>query len=120
VTTTPAIVVADSFDQACERLQRGDARHADVFVDKLAADPAQAGMRFEIVRKQPDRNMRSARVSLDLRAIGYVCGPTLTLLWVDHHDAAYRWARSKCVVCHPVTGHVISVTEMPEAATEAE
>ena len=118
--TTPAIVIADTFDQACERLETTDAKRADVFVDKLAADPTQAGMRFEIVRKQSDRNMRSARVSLELRAIGYLYGETLTLLWVDHHDAAYRWARSKCVECHPITGHVISVTDAPgtEAAAQ--
>jgi hypothetical protein len=113
--TTPAIVIADTFDQACHRLEKAEAKHADVFVGKLAGDPTQAGMRFEIVRKQPDRNMRSARVSLELRAIGYLSGETLTLLWVDHHDAAYRWARSKCVLCQPITGHVISVTDAPEA-----
>jgi hypothetical protein len=118
--TTPAIVVADSFELACDRLQKADAKHVDVFVGRLAADPSQAGMRFEIVRRQSDRNMRSARVSLELRAIGYLCGETLTLLWVDHHDAAYRWARSKCVVCHPITGHVISVTDAPEAEPTAE
>jgi hypothetical protein len=118
--TTPAIVVADSFDEACDRLEKGDAKHVDAFVVRLVDDPSRAGMRFEIVRKQSDRNMRSARVSLDLRAIGYLCGETLTLLWVDHHDAAYRWARSKCVVCQPITGHVISVTDAPEAGTAAE
>ena len=118
--TTPTIVLADTFDQACDRLEPVDAKRADAFVDKLLADPSRAGAHFEIVRKQPDRNMRSARVTLDLRAIGYLCGETLTLLWVDHHDGAYRWARSKCVVCHPITGHVISVTDAPEVGTHAD
>jgi mRNA-degrading endonuclease RelE of RelBE toxin-antitoxin system len=116
--TSPDIVVADTFDQACERLDQADAKRADAFVDRLVTDPSRAGTHFEIVRKQPDRNMRSARVSLELRAIAYLHGETLTLLWVDHHDSAYRWARAKCVVCHPVTGHVIAVTDAPEAEAE--
>ena len=58
--------------------------------------------------------MCSARVSLEMRAIAYRSAGTLTLLWVDHHDAAYAWARSRCVECHPVTGHVVRVFERPD------
>jgi hypothetical protein len=110
------VAVADSFEDAVAHLEKPDGKRARRFMDKLCDDPARAGLGFEIVRRQPDRNMRSARVSLEMRAIGYQCSGTLTLLWVDHHDAAYAWARARCVECHPVTGTVIRVFEASEQA----
>jgi hypothetical protein len=107
------VVVADSFEEALSRLDANDARRARRFLDRLCDEPDRAGLNFEIVRKQPDRNMCSARVSLEMRAIAYRCSGALTLLWVDHHDAAYAWARARCVECHPVTGRVLHVSELP-------
>jgi hypothetical protein len=104
------VTVADSFEDAIGRLDANDAKRVRRFLGKLADDPERAGMNWEIVRKQPDRNMCSTRVSLEMRAIAYRCAGTLTLLWVDHHDAAYAWARARCVECHPVTGQVLSVS----------
>jgi mRNA-degrading endonuclease RelE of RelBE toxin-antitoxin system len=108
------VAIADSFEEALSRLEKPDAKRARHFMSKLCDDPGRAGLGFEIVRRQPDRNMRSARVSLEMRVIAYQCSGMLTLLWVDHHDAAYAWARSRCVECHPVTGRVIRVVEAPE------
>jgi hypothetical protein len=104
------VAVADSFGDAVARLDAEDGRRARRFLDKVADDPERAGLNCEIVRKQPDRNMCSMRVSLDIRAIAYRYGGTLTLLWVDHHDSAYAWARARCVECHPVSGRVLKVT----------
>ena len=104
-------VVAGSFEEAARRLEGPEAKHIAAFVDKLAADPASHGARFEPVRKAQDRHMLSARVSLSLRAIAYECAGVLTLLWVGHHDAVYAWARNRCVECHPVTGRVVRVYE---------
>ncbi len=110
--TAPEIVVANSFEECVARLDPTSAQRARAFLGKLAEDPQRGSLNFEIVRKQPDRKMRSARVSHELRAIAYVSGPTLTLLWVAHHDDAYSWARSMCVVCHPMTGKVLEVREV--------
>ncbi len=111
----PEIVVAPSFEEAVKRLDPSEARRTSAFLDKLTEDPGRGGMRFEIVRKQPDRNICSARVSMELRAIGYNTGGTLTLLWVAHHDEAYVWARTKCIICHPLTGRVLKVYDAPPA-----
>jgi hypothetical protein len=107
------VMVADSFEEALARLDASDARRARRFRDRLAEEAGRTGLNLEIVRKQPDRSMCSARVSLEMRAIAYRCAGTLTLLWVDHHDAAYAWARARCVECHPVTGRVLRVTDRP-------
>ena len=109
------VAVADSFDDAVARLDATDAQRARRFMDKVCDEPERVGLNFEIVRKQPDRSMLSARVSHEMRAIAYRCAGTLTLLWVDHHDAAYAWARARCVECHPVTGKVLRVIEAPAA-----
>lgn len=105
------IVVAPTFDEACEKFRGGDLKHIHAFVDKLVTDPYRAGLHFEKLHEHTDDKMRSARVSRELRAIAYECSDVITLLWVDHHDRAYRWARSKCVTCHPVTGRVLEVTD---------
>lgn len=43
------------------------------------------------------------------------------LLWVDHHDEAYKWARSKQFGVHPVTGsmQIFDVEAAVEAMTRA-
>ena len=105
------IVVADSFDESAGRLEGPEAKHVAAFVDKLAASPDSHGVRFEPVSRAHDRHMVSARASRSLRAIAYECAGVLTLLWVDHHDRAYTWARARCVECHPVTGRVVRVYE---------
>lgn len=110
------IEVAASFEEAAARLQGPDRKHVDAFVQKLVAAPDSWGVHFEMVRDAHDRHMLSARVSRDLRAVGYECGDVLTLLWADQHDKAYTWAAHRCVECHPVSGHVIKHYEVPSRA----
>ena len=110
------IFVADSFDESALRFEGSEAKHVVAFVDKLAASPGSHGVRFEPVREAHDRHMLSARVSRSLRAIAYECAGVLSLLWVDHHDRAYTWARARCVECHPVTGRVVRVYEAERPA----
>ena len=105
------ILVAESFDESARRFEGPEAAHVAAFVDKLVASPNGHGVRFEPVREAHESHMVSARVSLALRAIAYECADVLTLLWVDHHDQAYAWARTRCVECHPLTGRVVRVYE---------
>ena len=105
------IAIADSFEESGSRLEGSAAKHVAAFVEKLVAEPDSHGAHFEPVRNAQDRHMLSARVSRELRAIAYECAGLLTLLWVDHHDHAYAWARTRCVECHPMTGRVLRVYE---------
>jgi hypothetical protein len=110
------IEITPSFEQAAARFEGADAKHVAAFVTKLTEDPEREGVHFERVHEARERHILSARVSRDLRAVAYECEGVLSLLWVDHHDRAYSWARTRCVECHPVTGHVIRVYEADRAS----
>src|SRR5690606_8115716 len=45
-------------------------------------------------------------------------GDVFVLLWVDHHDEAYRWAEKRVIEVHPHTGalQVFQTVETTEAA----
>lgn len=98
-----ALLVADSFLGALDQLDKGDAKRAVSFLDKLVRAPDSAGLRPEIVHDAADRAIRSFKVTHDLRAIAHVDGGTVLLLFVARHDRAYAWARDRCIECHPVT-----------------
>jgi len=111
----PQIALADSFVDALAHLEAGDTKRAATFVDKLIEEPTRAGFNFEMVHEARDRSIRSARVTKDLRAIAHVDDERVLLLFVGRHDAAYEWARTKCLECHPVTGE-LQVVEAPDGA----
>ena len=80
-------------------LDRADARRASAFAEKLVAASGLADLRMEIVHDAHVREVRSFRVTQDLRAIAHLeCG-RLLLLFVARHDPAYAWARNHCIEC---------------------
>ncbi len=109
------LAIADSFMDAVLRLDSRDMKHAAAFVDRLTEETARAGFNFEMIHDAKDRAIRSVRVSKDLRAIAHIDAGRILLLYIDHHDAAYEWARNRCVECHPITGE-LQVIEAPEVA----
>lgn len=70
----------------------------------LQMNPANPGMQFHKIDKARDKNFCSVRVSRDIRLIVHKTGKSLLLCYVDHHDAAYRWAESRKLETHPTTG----------------
>jgi superfamily I DNA/RNA helicase/mRNA-degrading endonuclease RelE of RelBE toxin-antitoxin system len=87
-------------------LPRKAQRKADELLRKLMTDPRQASIHYEPIRGAHDRQLRSLRVGDDYRAVirAPETGEVFLLLWVDHHDEAYRWAASKQTEVHPATG----------------
>ena len=58
-------------------------------------------MNYEKINDAYDKNMRSVRIDDTYRAIVMRDDNVFLLLWVDHHDEAYDWARRKrCVLNH--------------------
>src|SRR5262249_20552021 len=51
-----------------------------------------------------DRRFHSISPNMDLRIIVFRDGDRHVLMYVDHHDPAYRWAERRTVTTHPVTG----------------
>jgi hypothetical protein len=85
------------------------------FVDKLLADEGRAGTGVERIDKSADAKFVSLRVDSDLRAIGLESGPELVLLYVGHHDEAYRWARTHRTMRD---AHGLAVVGIPDAGGE--
>jgi hypothetical protein len=83
------------------------------FVGRLLADVGRGGAHYERIERAADAHFVSLRVSSDLRAIALESGSELVLLWVGHHDDAYRWAHQHRAVRGEAGG--VSIVEIPDA-----
>ena len=86
------------------------------FVDKLLQDAGRGGANYERIERSADSHFVSLRVSADLRAIALESADDLVLLYVGHHDDAYRWARQHRAV-HATGG--VSIVELADADAES-
>ncbi|NLC36419.1 MAG: AAA family ATPase, partial [Alcaligenaceae bacterium] len=84
------------------------AAHAKVmkWATKFQADPASPGINYENINGARDSNLKSVRIDKDWRGIVFKPnkGDVYVLLYVDHHDEAYRWAERRRLAVNPVTG----------------
>ena len=73
---------------------------------KFQADPTSSGINYEKIQSAKDGNLRSVRIDQDWRGIVFKPdkGDVYVLLYVDHHDEAYRWAENRKLAINPVTG----------------
>ena len=91
-------------------------------------DPKSPGINYEKIHAARDPNLKSVRIDQDWRGIVFKpeSGDVYVLLYVDHHDAAYKWAERRKLAINPVTGamQVVIVEEVaavePANATAAE
>jgi hypothetical protein len=116
--------VEATYLQAMQRLDPAAMRRAVEFIQKFMADPTQPGLSLERVTRTRSDGVWSGRVTQDLRAIILRDGADDHLLYVDHHDAAYAWARRRRFDRHPRTkGLQVFVAaeevELPPARLEA-
>ena len=111
--------IADTFTASLGRLAGDEQKAVKITAFELQMDPAQPGMRFHRIDGAKDRNFWSVRVSRDLRLIVHKTGANLLLCYVDHHDAAYRWAERRRLEKHPRTG-AAQIVEVREKVLEIE
>lgn len=85
---------------------------------QFQADPTSPGINYENIKGARDANLKSVRLDGDWRGIVFKpsSGDVYVLLYVDHHDAAYRWAEGRKLAINPVTGAMQIV--MVESVTE--
>lgn len=79
------------------------------------------GINFEKIEAGIDKNICSVRIDDTYRAI-VVRQPdsgVFILLWVDHHDEAYAWAKRKKCSVNKITGSV-QIFDVQEVAVEQE
>ncbi|MDY0361727.1 MAG: 3'-5' exonuclease [Desulforegulaceae bacterium] len=76
------------------------------FFTKFKKNPDSPGINYEKIEKAKDKNIRSVRIDDTYRGILLKPekGSTYVLLWVDHHDKAYKWAQNKACKINPSTG----------------
>lgn len=76
------------------------------FIGTFRQNPTSPGINYEKIRDAADPAMRSVRISQDYRGIVLKPdqGDVYVLLWVDHHNDAYAWARRHKVSIHPQQG----------------
>jgi superfamily I DNA/RNA helicase len=79
------------------RLPKGSQKKAMEFMEKFRTNPKSAAINLEKIISFKDQQLRSARIDQTYRAIVHVSktDDVYHLLWADHHDDAYAWAKNK-------------------------
>ncbi len=109
--------IADTFTASLARLANEQQKAAKTTAFDLQTNPVQPGHRLHRVASARDPHFWSARVSRDLRIIVHRADAGMTLCYVDHHDAAYRWAEHRKLEIHPATG-AAQLVELREVIQE--
>lgn len=102
------VAISTDFFSSFANLPKAKQGRVMDFMSKFRSNPLSPGFNYEKIHDAYDKNMRSVRIDDTYRAIlmRQEESNVFLLLWVDHHDEAYAWARKKrCVVNH-VTGSI--------------
>ena len=90
---------------------------------QFQSDPTSPGIHYESINGARDSNLKSVRLDRDWRGIVFKpnTGDVYVLLYVDHHDQAYRWAEHRKLAINPVTGamQLVVLESITEAAPAA-
>ncbi|OGQ78140.1 MAG: hypothetical protein A2289_04700 [Deltaproteobacteria bacterium RIFOXYA12_FULL_58_15] len=93
------------------------------FIDKFREDPKAASINYESLGMCKDDRVHSVRFGDDYRGIvvSERAGKEHLLVYVDHHDKAYRWAENKVFDVHPTLGslQIVDVSEANAAVGAA-
>jgi superfamily I DNA/RNA helicase len=112
-------VIADRFFPAAGRFSAQEKARVLDFVSAFQENPAAPALSLERVDKARSAQVWSARVSRDVRAILHKDGDAWVAVYVDHHDAAYRWAERHEIGRHKVTGE-LQIVEVATLAADGE
>src|SRR5690606_24739204 len=124
----PKVALAQDFLLQLARLPVSVHSKVMKWAIRFQADPTSSGINYENINGAKDPNLKSVRLDNDWRGIVFkpTKGDVYVLLYVDHHDEAYRWAENKRLAINPVTGamqlvvleQVVQQESVPEAAIE--
>lgn len=104
----PTVAISTDFLTAYAALPRQKQGKVTEFFNKFRNDPMHPGINFEKINEGIDKNICSVRIDDTYRGI-VVREPesnVYILLWVDHHDEAYAWAKKKKCSINKLTGSV--------------
>jgi superfamily I DNA/RNA helicase len=113
------VAISADFLKAFSEVPASQQKKIREFVEKFQSNPDSPGINYETIHAAQDPNLRSVRIDQAYRGIVLKpkTGNVYVMLWVDQHDAAYEWARSRVVAIHPETGSLqilnVSASEAP-------
>ena len=115
----PVVAISTDFLTSFASLPKQKQGKATEFFNKFRTNPNSPGINYEKIDEGIDKNICSVRIDDNYRAIVVRCPDTnvYMLLWVDHHDEAYAWAKRKKCSINKVTGGV-QVFDVQEVAVE--
>jgi superfamily I DNA/RNA helicase len=118
----PKVALAQDFLSNLSRLPSNIQAKVLKWALRFQSDPTSKGINYETIRGARDKNLRSVRIDQDWRGIVLKPeqGSLYVLMYVDHHDDAYRWAENRRVAINPVTGalQVFTVENRTETSPE--
>ena len=109
--------IADTFTDSLAKLKVDEQKAVKTTAFDLQLNPVNPGMQFHKLDRARDPNFWSIRVNRDIRLIVHKTATSLLLCYVDHHDAAYRWAERRKLQMHPKTG-AAQLVEIRETVKE--
>lgn len=121
----PKVAISSDFLKSFSLLPQSQQKKVREFVEKFRANPTSPGINYEKIHEASDPNLRSVRIDQAYRGIVLKpeTGNAYLLLWVDHHDEAYRWAQNRIFGINPETGglQVVDVSvKSPPPSQKAE
>lgn len=111
--------IADTFTDSLGRLTAQEQKAAKTTAFDLQLDPTSNGLSFHKLDRAKDTNFWSVRVNADIRIIVHRTAASILLVYVDHHDDAYKWAERRKIERHPTTG-AMQLVEVRERIEEVE
>jgi len=111
--------IADTLTASLARLTGEEQKAVKTTAFDLQMNPANPGLRFHKLDQAKDKRFASVRVNADIRLIVHRTESSLLLCYVDHHDAAYRWAERRRIERHPKTG-AAQIVEVRETVRQIE
>lgn len=111
--------IADTFTDSLGRLTAQEQKAAKTTAFDLQLDPTSNGLSFHKLDRAKDSNFWSVRVNADIRIIVHRTAASILLVYVDHHDNAYKWAERRKIERHPATG-AMQLVEVRERIEEVE
>lgn len=102
------VAISEDFLTAFAALPRRIQGKVTEFINKFRNNPQSPGINYEKINGGMDKKIWSVRIDDTYRGITVRQPETgvYLLLWVDHHDEAYAWARNKKCEINPKTGAI--------------
>ena len=102
------VAISADFLTAFAALPRQIQGKVTEFINKFRNNPQSPGINYEKINGGLDKKIWSVRIDDTYRGITVRQPETgvYLLLWVDHHDEAYDWARNKKCEINPKTGAI--------------